>query len=281
MFGAIIGDIIGSTREFSHIKTKEFSLFPRGSEFTDDSIMTIAVGDALMDWMTDGGDLHQSFTDVMRAYYRVYPSPKGAYGSGFVHWLSSKNPMPYNSCGNGSAMRVSPCALVARSLDEALDLAKQSAEVTHNHPEGIKGAQATAAAVYLAKTGAGKEEIRDYIRENFYRLDQTLDEIRPTYRFNGTCQGSVPESIQAFLESTDYEDAIRNTISLGGDADTMGAITGSIAWAYYGRDGITPKMAELWKEASKYIPEELIERVIDFQDFCRKLAENKDVFNGE
>jgi len=281
MFGAVIGDIIGSTREFSHIKTKEFSLFPRGSEFTDDSIMTIAVGDALMDWMTDGGDLHQSFTDVMRAYYRVYPSPKGAYGSGFVHWLSSKNPMPYNSCGNGSAMRVSPCALVARSLDEALDLAKQSAEVTHNHPEGIKGAQATAAAVYLAKTGAGKEEIRDYIREHFYRLDQTLDEIRPTYRFNGTCQGSVPESIQAFLESTDYEDAIRNTISLGGDADTMGAITGSIAWAYYGRDGITPKMAELWKEASKYIPEELIERVIDFQDFCRKLAENKDVFNGE
>ena len=281
MFGAIIGDIIGSTREFSHIKTKEFSLFPRGSEFTDDSIMTIAVGDALMDWMTDGGDLHQSFTDVMRAYYRVYPSPKGAYGSGFVHWLSSKNPMPYNSCGNGSAMRVSPCALVARSLDEALDLAKQSAEVTHNHPEGIKGAQATAAAVYLAKTGAGKEEIRDYIREHFYRLDQTLDEIRPTYRFNGTCQGSVPESIQAFLESTDYEDAIRNTISLGGDADTMGAITGSIAWAYYGRDGIKPKMAELWKEASKYIPEELIERVIDFQDFCRKLAENKDVFNGE
>ena len=281
MFGAIIGDIIGSTREFSHIKTKEFSLFPRGSEFTDDSIMTIAVGDALMDWMIDGGDLHQSFTDVMRAYYRVYPSPKGAYGSGFVHWLSSKNPMPYNSCGNGSAMRVSPCALVARSLDEALDLAKQSAEVTHNHPEGIKGAQATAAAVYLAKTGAGKEEIRDYIREHFYRLDQTLDEIRPTYRFNGTCQGSVPESIQAFLESTDYEDAIRNTISLGGDADTMGAITGSIAWAYYGRDGITPKMAELWKEASKHIPEELIERVIDFQDFCRKLAENKDVFNGE
>ena len=281
MFGAVIGDIIGSTREFSHIKTKEFSLFPRGSEFTDDSIMTIAVGDALMDWMTDGGDLHQSFTDVMRAYYRVYPSPKGAYGSGFVHWLSSKNPMPYNSCGNGSAMRVSPCALVARSLDEALDLAKQSAEVTHNHPEGIKGAQATAAAVYLAKTGAGKEEIRDYIREHFYRLDQTLDEIRPTYRFNGTCQGSVPESIQAFLESTDYEDAIRNTISLGGDADTMGAITGSIAWAYYGRDGITPKMAELWKEASKYIPEELIERVIDFQDFYRKLAENKDVFNGE
>ena len=270
MFGAIIGDIIGSTREFSHIKTKEFTLFPRGSEFTDDSIMTIAIGDALMDWMTDGGDLHQSFTDVMRAYYRVYPSPKGAYGSGFVHWLSSKNPMPYNSCGNGSAMRVSPCALVARSLDEALDLAEQSAEVTHNHPEGIKGAQATAAAIYLAKTGASKEEIRDYIREHFYPLDRTLHEIRPTYRFNGTCQGSVPESIQAFLESANYEDAIRNTISIGGDADTMGAITGSIAWAYYGRNGISPDMKTLWEEASKYIPEELVDRVLDFQSFCEK-----------
>ena len=167
-------------------------------------------------------------------------------------------------------MRVSPCALVARSLDEALDLAEQSAEVTHNHPEGIKGAQATAAAIYLAKTGAGKEEIRDYIREHFYPLDQTLDEIRPTYRFNGTCQGSVPESIQAFLESTDYEDSIRNTISLGGDADTMGAITGSIAWAYYGREGITQDMEALWAKASRFIPEELIERMLDFQDFCKK-----------
>ena len=270
MFGAVIGDIIGSTYEFLRVRTKDFSLFPRGSEFTDDSIMTIAVGDALMDWMIDGGDLHQSFINVMRAYYRAYPSPKGAYGRGFVHWLCSKNPEPYNSCGNGSAMRVSPCALVARSLDEALDLAKQSAEVTHNHPEGIKGAQATAAAIYLAKTGASKEEIRDYICEHFYPLEKTLDETRPYYRFSGTSQGSVPESIQAFLESTDYEDAIRNTISLGGDADTMGAITGSIAWAYYGRDGITPDMEALWVEASKHIPEELIERMFDFQKFCKE-----------
>ena len=167
-------------------------------------------------------------------------------------------------------MRVSPCALVARSLDEALDLAKQSAEVTHNHPEGIKGAQATAAAIYLAKTGESKSGIVAYIRENFYLMDKTLNEIRPTYHFSGTCQGSVPESIQAFLESTDYEDAIRNTISLGGDADTMGAITGSIAWAYYGRDSITPDMEALWAEASKYIPEELVERALDFQTFCEK-----------
>ena len=270
MFGAVIGDIIGSTIEFSHIKTKDFTLFPRGSEFTDDSILTVAVGDALMDWFADGGDLHRFFVDVMRAYGRAYPHPKGAYGNSFARWLRSKDPAPYNSCGNGSAMRVSPCALAAKSLDEALDLARQSAEVTHNHPEGIKGAQATAAAIYLAKTGAGKDEIAAYIRENFYPLDKTLDEIRPTYRFEGTCQKSVPESIQAFLESTDFEDAIRNTISLGGDADTMGAITGSIAWAYYGRDGITPDMEALWTEASRFIPEELVERMLDFRAFCEK-----------
>ena len=270
MFGAIIGDIIGSTYEFCRMKAWDFELFPKGSEFTDDSILTIAIADALMDWITDRVDLKKSFVDVMLAYVDAYPEPMGGYGGSFFDWTVSEKHSPYYSCGNGSAMRVSPCALVAKSLDEALDLAKQSAEVTHNHPEGIKGAQATAAAIYLAKTGASKEEIRDYIREHFYPLEKTLDEIRPYYRFSGTCQGSVPESIQAFLESNDYEDAIRNTISLGGDADTMGAITGSIAWAYYGRDGITPDMEALWADASKFIPEELIERMLDFQDFCKK-----------
>lgn len=270
MFGAVIGDIIGSMYEFRGYKFKDFELFPRGSEFTDDSIMTIAVGDALMDWFTDGGDLHQIFADVMRTYGRAYPHPVGAYGSGFAAWLREDDAGPYNSCGNGSAMRVSPCALVAKSLDEALDLAKQSAEVTHNHPEGIKGAQATAAAVYLAKTGATKAEIGTYIRENFYAMGRTLDEIRPKYHFEGSCQKSVPQSIVAFLESADYEDAIRNTISLGGDADTMGAITGAIAWAYYGRDGITADMEELWNQARKQIPEELVERMMEFQAFCEK-----------
>ena len=270
MFGAIIGDIIGSPYEFRGMKRKDFTLFLRESDITDDSIMTIAIGDALMDWYRYGGDLNQAFTDVMRAYGRAYPHPKGAYGNAFANWLRSERPEPYNSCGNGSAMRVSPCALVAKTLEEALDLAKQSAEVTHNHPEGIRGAQATAAAIYLAKTGADKETIREYIREHYYPLDRTLDEIRPTYRFNGTCQGSVPESIQAFLESTDYEDAIRNTVSLGGDADTMGAITGSIAWAYYGRDGITPGMEKLLLRAEKCIPEELMDRIVDFRDFCRE-----------
>lgn len=167
-------------------------------------------------------------------------------------------------------MCVSPCGMIAKSLNEALDLARQSAEVTHNHQEGIKGAQATAAAVYLAKTGASKSEIKDYISESFYSLERTLDDIRPKYRFNGTCQGSVPESIQAFLESTDYEVAIRNTISLGGDADTMGAITGAIAWAFYGKDGITQDMEDLWRRARKRIPEELVERMLEFQKFCEK-----------
>lgn len=269
MFGAVIGDIIGSIYEFEGVKSKDFELFPNGCEFTDDSIMTIAVGDSLIDWFYDGGDLHQTFVSIMHNYGRAYPYPLGGYGNRFAEWLRRKSTEPYNSCGNGSAMRVSPCALIAKSLEEALDLAKKSAEVTHNHPEGIKGAQATAAAIYLAKTGSSKEKIRTYIRENFYPLDRTLDEIRPKYHFNGTCQGSVPESIQSFLESKNYEDAIRNTISLGGDADTMGAITGSIAWAYYGRDGMTSDMVNLWEEGKKHIPVELIDRMIDFEEFCR------------
>ena len=167
-------------------------------------------------------------------------------------------------------MRVSPCALIAHSLDEALALAEQSALVTHNHPEGIKGAKATAAAIYLAAHGADKAEIADHIRANYYPLDRTLDEIRPSYRFDGTCQGSVPESLQAFLESDSFESAIRSAISLGGDADTMGAITGSIAWAYYGRDGVTPDMQAIWDQAKLRIPRELIDCAADFASFCRK-----------
>ena len=270
MFGAFIGDIVGSTREFQRCKDWDFELFPSGSSFTDDSIMTAAIGDALMDWKDFGGDLRTIFTDTMRNYGKRYPYPVGGYGGGFVSWLSSKHPQPYNSYGNGSAMRVSPCALIAQSLEEALDLAKQSAEVTHNHPEGIKGAQATASAVYLAKSGASKEEIGDYIRENFYPLDKTIREIRPHYGFYGNCQRSVPESIQAFLESTDFETAIRNVISLGGDADTLGAITGSIAWAYYGRNGVTEDMQAIWEQAKKYIPDELIDCAVDFREFCDK-----------
>lgn len=276
MYGAFIGDVIGSKREFKRLKDWDFKLFPSGSSFTDDSIIVVAIGDALMNWNEFGGDLKEHFIETMRNYGKRYPEPVGGYGFGFRTWLFSKNPQPYNSYGNGSAMRVSPCGLMAQSLKEALELARQSAEVTHNHPEGIKGAQATAAAIYLAKSGASREEIGTYIRENFYALDRKLDEIRPSYRFDSTCQGSVPESIQAFLESTDFETAIRNVISLGGDADTMGAITGSIAWPYYGRDGITPDMQELWNQAKKFIPKELIKRAYDFSDFCKRYTGSSD-----
>jgi uncharacterized protein (DUF1810 family) len=196
----------------------------------------------------------------------------GAYGRHFKHWLRSHDPKPYKSCGNGSAMRVSPCGLLATSLEEALYLAKISAEVTHNSYEGIKGAKAVAAAIYLAKTGHSKDEIRRYISKNFYQLNKTLAEIRPTYRFNGTCQGSVPQSIIAFLESGSYEDAIRKVISLGGDADTMGAITGSIAWAYYRfREGnkLTTDMWTLMKFAKAFMPEEFIHTVEMFELLCK------------
>ncbi len=275
VLGAIIGDIIGSTYEFSRVKNKDFELFPKGSEFTDDSIMTVAVCDAIIDWVEHGGDLKQLVISSMKKYGRRYPFPKGGYGSRLAKWLVRNGNWPYKSCGNGSAMRVSPCAIVASTLDETLKLAMQSAEVTHNHPEGIKGAQATAAAIFLAKNGASKEEIREYICENFYILNKTLNEIRPNYRFNGTCQGSVPESIQAFLESANFEDAIRNVISLGGDADTMGAITGSIAWAYYGRNGITDDMYTIWHQAERFIPKDLVDRVVAFEASCLKRSTAK------
>jgi len=270
MYGAIIGDIAGSTLEFLQKKEYDFPLFIQGSDVTDDTIITVAVARALMQWRRDGVDLHDAMRYHMRSLGRRYPHPLGAYGNSFACWLRSNSPLPYNSCGNGSAMRVSPCALLASSLEEALELAEISAEVTHDHPEGIKGAQATAAAIYLAKTRHSQEEIKRYIHENFYPMDRTLDEIRPTYRFEPTCQKSVPESIIAFLESESYEDAIRKVISLGGDADTMGAITGGIAWTFYRfRDGITEDMQALREKAKKIMPEEFYRTVEEFDALCR------------
>lgn len=271
MYGAIIGDIAGSTIEFRGIKRMDLPIFMNGCDITDDSIMTVAVARALQQWSRDGGDLHQLMIDHMRKLGREYPYPLGAYGSGFKMWLCSEDPKPYNSCGNGSAMRVSPCGLMAASLESALELAKISAEVTHNHPEGIKGAQAVAAAIYLAKTRHSKEEIRNYIHENFYPLTRTLDEIRPRYRFWGTCQASVPESIIAFLESENYEDAIHKVISLGGDADTMGAITGSIAWTFYrfrDGDGLRQDMLDLREKAENYLPDDFIQTIDEFDRLC-------------
>jgi len=233
MLGAIIGDIAGSLYEFESPKTKDIELFEEGSRLTDDSIMTIAVGCACADSkLDDERDFKFSVIWYMRRIGRQYP--RAGYGGMFYRWLISDVMPAYNSFGNGSAMRVSPVAWVAESLEQAEILAKWSAEVTHNHPEGIKGAQAIAAAIYLARIGKSKAEIKDYIEKNYYNLDFTLDEIRPYYEFDVTCQGSVPQAIQCFLESADFEDAIRNAISLGGDGDTIAAMAGAIAEAYYG-----------------------------------------------
>ena len=266
MYGAIIGDTVGSVYEFDNVKTKDFALFTSRSEYTDDSIMTIAVASALLRWKREGTDLHKAMVEEMQRLGRRYPHPMGAYGGRFSQWLRSDNPQPYNSMGNGSAMRVSPCGLIAESLEEALDLARISAEVTHNHPEGIKGAQATAAAIYLARTGSGIPEIQSYISNSFYSLDRTLDEICKDYSFNETCQGTVPEAITAFLESVSFEDAIRNAISMGGDSDTIGAITGAIAWAYYGKDGMQPDMRAMLDHIR--LPEDLQAVVDEFGRFC-------------
>ena len=227
MIGAVIGDIVGSVYEWNNIKTKEFPLFNDKCYFTDDTVMTIAVAEALLN-----GGSSDDFIDSMKKYGKLYPNY--GYGLKFNEWLTTDTREPYNSFGNGSAMRVSPCAWFAESLTEVEMLAERSAAVTHNHQEGIKGAQATAAAIYLARTGETKEKIKEYIENKYgYDLNRTLDDIRLSYNFNETCQETVPEAIIAFLESNYFEDAIRNAISIGGDSDTLAAITGSIAEAYY------------------------------------------------
>ena len=233
MIGAIIGDIVGSRFEFDNIKTKRFELFTTECDFTDDTVMTLAIAKAFAK-RNQSEDFKKTLIKTMHEVGGQYPSC--GYGGCFLDWIMNENTKPYNSCGNGSAMRVSSVGWYAKTLVEAEELAKISAEVTHNHPEGIKGAQAVAAAIFLAKVGVSKTEIKEYIKQNYYALDFTLDEIRPTYQYEIVCQTSVPQAIQAFLESTDFEDAIRNAISIGGDSDTIAAITGSIAEAYYGVD---------------------------------------------
>lgn len=225
MLGAIAGDIIGSVHEASGTKAKRFPLFDPDSRFTDDTVLTVAVADVLL----DGGDFASAFHDYFRAY------PAAGYGGTFLSWALNRRTEPYNSWGNGSAMRVSPVAYAAPTLDAVLDLARRSAEVTHDHPEGIRGAQATAAAVFLARTGGSKDDIRRQVGAlSGYDLTGSVDSIRPGYQFDVSCQGSVPQSIIAFLDSTDFEDAIRNAVSLGGDADTMACIAGAIAEPFYG-----------------------------------------------
>jgi len=225
MIGAIAGDIIGSVYEYRRIKTKAFPLFRPTCEFTDDSVLTVAVAQAIL---TDG-DYRKAVLEIGRRY------PDSGYGGAFSLWLHSPDPQPYNSWGNGSAMRVSPVGFAFDTVAEVLSEAARSAEFTHNHPEGIKGAQATALAVFLARTTRDKDLIRREIASRFgYNLDRTVDGIRPTYKFDESCQGTVPEAILSFLDSISYEDAVRNAISLGGDSDTLACITGGIAEAFYG-----------------------------------------------
>ncbi len=224
MTGAIAGDIIGSVYEARPVKTTDFPLFDSSSTFTDDTVLTIAVADAILH---SGG-----YAQYLKRYARKYPT--AGYGCHFFRWMLSQETGPYNSWGNGSAMRVSPVGFAFDSVRQILDEAKRSAEVTHNHPEGIKGAQATALAIFLARKGESKKAIREEIAQRFrYDLGRGLEEIRPTYGFDVSCRGSVPESIIAFLESGGVEDAIRKAISLGGDSDTMACIAGGIAQAYY------------------------------------------------
>lgn len=225
MLGAIAGDIIGSVHEFIATKSMDFELFVPESRFTDDTVLAVAVADCLLN--------RTKYVDAFHEYFNAYPN--AGYGFRFFHWAERGDRGPYNSFGNGSAMRVPAVAYAFDSLDEVLAEAARSAEVTHNHPEGIKGAQATAAAIFMARRGETKGRIKQSLEGMFgYNLSEPLDDIRPGYEFDETCQGTVPAALIAFLESSDYEDAVRRAISLGGDADTLACITGGVAEAHYG-----------------------------------------------
>jgi ADP-ribosyl-[dinitrogen reductase] hydrolase len=225
MLGAIVGDVIGSPFELNNVKWPDFRLFDRGAQCTDDSILTVATADAIL----NGGDYRQAYQDYFHRF------PNAGYGSSFVVWANRRETRPYNSWGNGSAMRSGPVGWARTTLDDVLDEAERTAIVTHDHPDGVLGAQAVAACVFLARTQPDRKRIRDFIHNGCqYPLDRTLDEIRPTYEFDASCKGTVPVAVQAFLESTDFESAIRLAVSVGGDSDTIACIAGTIAHAFYG-----------------------------------------------
>lgn len=252
MLGAIAGDIIGSVFEGRSTKTTDFTLFTHRSRFTDDTVLTLAVAEAILE---DG-----SYGRKLKAFGRRYP--RAGYGGHFYQWIFKEEIQPYNSWGNGAAMRVSPVGFAFDTEGEVLREAQSSAEVSHNHPEGIKGAQSTALAVYLARSGAGKETIREELSVRFgYDLDRTVEGIRPEYSFDVSCQGSVPEAIISFLDATDYEDSVRKAISLGGDSDTLACIAGGIAQAYYG--GIPSSISE---QARRRLPDHLRGVLDRFED---------------
>ncbi len=246
MIGAVAGDIVGSVYEHQPIKTKDFPLFDRGCRFTDDTVLTLAVAQAVL--------TRQPYARALRTMGTKYPH--AGYGGSFIRWLTAQDPQPYNSWGNGAAMRVGPVGWAFADQERVLLEARRTAEPTHNHPEGIKGAQATALAIFLARTGHAKEEIRSLISRHFgYRLDLTVDRIRPSYAFDISCQGTVPAAMIAFFDAHSFEDAVRNAVSLGGDSDTLACITGSIAEAFYhgvpdqiaarAREKLTPELLEI------------------------------------
>ena len=255
MLGAIAGDIIGSVYEHHPIKTKDFPLFHPQCRFTDDTVLTIAIAQAILN--------DREYFTAVRKIGRKYPH--AGYGGSFIHWLRSTAAKPYNRWGNGAAMRVSPVGFAFDSVEAVLEEAAQTAEISHNHPEGIKGAQATALSVYLARNTQDKTLIRKEVANRFgYHLDRTVEDIRPSYEFDVSCQGTVPEAIIAFLDSDSYEDAVRNAISLGGDSDTLACITGGIAEAYYG-----PVASDIRKKVQACLTKELWQ-ITD--KFCRRFG---------
>lgn len=273
MLGAIIGDIVGSRFEWNNHKSKDFEFMTYRCYVTDDSIMSLAIADAIMACQNDFSKLRQAAVSSMQRLGRKYPG--AGYGGHFKQWLYSENPVPYNSYGNGAAMRVSPCAYAASSFEEVLQLSRKVTEVTHNHPEGIKGAEATTAAIWLARQGQSILEIRDHIHKHYYPMDFTLNSIRPTYTFDVSSQGTVPQAIMAFLESTDFEDAVRNAVSIGGDSDTLAAITGSIAQAYYGVPG------NIRKHALTYLDETQLKILLDFERIYPFRGKRQEVKNND
>jgi len=269
MLGAIFGDMAGSVYEFKNIKTTAFDLLGEGTSYTDDTVLTVAVAD----WILQGALTKDRLIERLRFWVDRYPRPMGGYGLRFVKWVRSEHPVPYNSWGNGSAMRVAPVGWAFDTLEETEAMAALTAEVTHNHPEGVKGAQATAAAIFIARTGATKAAIKAYVEERYgYDLSMTCDEIRPTYEFDESCAGTVPQALVAFLESVDFESAIRLAVSLGGDSDTLACITGGVAEGFYGMKQSLPVETGaggvMWFEevVLERLPSDLRDVVKDFYD---------------
>ncbi len=253
MIGAIAGDIIGSVYEWDNIKTKEFVLFSEGCFFTDDTVLTVALADSIL--------TGTPYAENMKRFYHWYPH--AGYGGRFHQWAQTTNSKPYHSWGNGAAMRISPVGYAFDDLETVLEKAREFTEITHNHPEGIKGGQSTAAAIFLARQGKTKDEIKEFVEKNFgYDLSRHVDEIRLDYAFNESSQGTVPQAIRAFYDSTDFEDAIRTAVSLGGDCDTLTCITGGIAQAFYGGvpEDIQDKVYEILDDRLGEITQRFMER---------------------